>query len=416
MKHFHCLLLLVLFSISASAQQSKARSGLLDLRSYNFADNGNAALEGEWEFYMSQLLSPTDFSDSLPKDYIIFPNTWNEVSKALKPGNGFATYKLKVLLPSREKLSIELPHFYSNYKLWVNGKLTAENGIVGTSAEMSHPEWRPQTVAIPIADTLDIVIQVSNFHHAKGGIRENILLGSSDNLTAKRNTSTIMNVVAVSVLFVVAAGFILLFFFVKSEKAALYFAALAITWAVRSCFSNLYLINSLFPDLLTWEISVKIEYLTLYGTMVWALLFLHAQFRQDVSQIFKYVFVSSNILFCAFTIIANASLYTQFLPVYLSFALLLLIYILYVVIHAVIYERPGVWLIVTAIVLGVVIFGYDLGSYQGLSDYNSIFINTGYLLIFLLLGFSLSMQLGFFKRGYARKDMLTYDDLYGTRK
>ncbi|HYG01013.1 MAG TPA: 7TM diverse intracellular signaling domain-containing protein [Chryseosolibacter sp.] len=416
MKQLHSVLFLVFVSLSVSAQHSKARYGQLDLRNWDFRDRGNVALEGEWEFYMSQLLSPKNFSDSIPKDFVIFPDTWNDVSKGLKPGNGFATYRLKVLLPSAEKLSLELPHFYSNYQLWINGKKVAENGNVGNTPETSFPEWRPQTVAIPLADTLDIVIQISNFHHAKGGIRENILIGLSDNLATKRAISMNMNIIVVSALIVIASVFILLFLFFKSEKAALYFAALAITWAIRSCFSNLYLINSNFPQLLSWEASVKIEYLTLYGTMVWALLFLHAQFKQDVSSVFKYVFVSCNLLFCVFTIVTSATLYTQFLPVYLSFALLLLLYILYVVIHAVIYERPGVWLIVTAIVFGVIIFGYDLGSYQGLSDYNSILINAGYLLIFLLLGFSMSMQLGFFKRSSARRDVLTYDDLYGTRK
>jgi hypothetical protein len=87
-----------------------------------------------------------------------------------------------------------------------------------------------------------------------------------------------------------------------------------------------------------------------------------------------------------------------------------------VLIHAVVYERHGVWLIVSCIMLGVIIFAYDLSAYQGLASYNPIIINIGYLGMFILMGTCLAFQLGFLKRNLRNRDMLTYDDLYGSSR
>jgi hypothetical protein len=151
--------------------------------------------------------------------------------------------------------------------------------------------------------------------------------------------------------------------------------------------------------------------------MIWAIFFLASLFPDDINNLFKYFFVACNVIFILFTLGFKASLYTQFLPVYLSFCLILLIYIIYVIIHAIVYERHGVWLVVSCIMLGVIIFAYDLSAYQGLSAFNPIIINLGYLGMFVLMGLSLALQFGFLKKNSRNRDILTYDDLYGsTRK
>jgi hypothetical protein len=415
-KPISVLLFSLLFLIS-HAQTNYARRGLIDLRNFDFAAEGHIALSGEWELYMSNLIAPESFDHAIqePGDFIPFPSTWDETSKSLRPGKGYATYHLKILVkPNR--YSLELPHFYSGYKLWINHDLIAHNGQVGTSAKISTPQWLPQTVAFTATqDTLDLVIQVSNFHHAKGGVRENILIGTTDNLTFKRQVAVSSNLTLFGGLVLLSLVFVFVYMFVKQDNASIFFAALCVTWALRSVFSNLYVVTAYLPDF-PWEICVKIEYVSLYLTMIWAVFFLASLFPADVNNLFKYFFIACNIIFILFTCFTNASLYTQFLPVYLSFCLILLIYIIYVLIHAVVYERHGVWLIVSCIMLGVIIFAYDLSAYQGLASYNPIIINIGYLGMFILMGTCLAFQLGFLKRNLRNRDMLTYDDLYGSSR
>lgn len=418
MKKIACLLLLAASSICCYAQSNFARQGVIDLRQYDFAE-GAVKLEGEWEFYMSELLSPADISAlTSPRDYQTFPSVWNDISKSLKPGYGFATYHLKALVNKAPiDLALEIPHVYSNYKLWVNNNVIASNGVVGVSPETSSPQWLPQTVSFRSEkDTLDIVLQISNFHHAKGGIREDIQLGNPDSLLKKRQVAVTSNLGLMISLIVLSVAFVLVYLIIRSENAALYFAALCITWAIRAGFSNLYIVTSFMPDF-PWDIAVRIEYITLYLTMIWAVCFISSVFPHDISQMFKYLFVSCNIIFCLLTAFLSPGLFTQFLPVYLSFSAILLLYIIYVLIHAIIYERNGVWVIVSCFMVGVIVFGYDIVSYHAFADFNSILINTGYVVMFILMAIGLSLKLELIKKNARRQDMLTYEDLYGgTRK
>jgi hypothetical protein len=66
--------------------------------------------------------------------------------------------------------------------------------------------------------------------------------------------------------------------------------------------------------------------------------------------------------------------------------------------------------------VGVIVFGYDIISYQAFADFNPILINTGYVVMFLLMGTGLSLKLELIKKNSQRQDMLTYEDLYGGRK
>lgn len=413
-------LLLVFLAIPelVTAQNAYARKGLLDLRQWNF-EEGAVNLTGEWEFYMSELVDPAKFAEgrnSRP-EYIEFPSTWNSLSQSLNPGEGYATYRLKILVRKTEQtLGFELPHFYSSYTLWLNGVELASNGVVGTSEKTSKPQWLPKTVLFnPDSDTLDIVIQASNFHHVNGGVRKDILLGESESLLFKRKVAVASNTSRFVVLVVISVVFFGLFLFSKKERSLLWFAALCLTWAIRTVFSNLYLATSLFPEI-AWEPSVKIEYITLYLSMVWAILFLSEIFKSEVNDTFKYFMCICNGAFVLITLIFNSNVYTQFLPVYLSFVTLLLLYVVYVLTRAMINERQGVWLLISCVFLGVVLFAYDLIAYQGFATFNPLMINAGYICIFSLITISLLLQTGYLKRSSSYSDMLTYDELFGKQK
>jgi hypothetical protein len=407
----------ILLPCTVTAQTTSARRGLLQLKQWNFKD-APARLNGEWEFYMSALISPKDFEQpaKTPPEYIDFPSTWNAHSKALRPGDGFATYRLHVIVGRNNKLALELPHFYSNYKLWINGTAVASNGVVGSKETTSIPQWHPQTLTYQVpSDTLTFVIQASNFHHAKGGVREPILLGDHDSLMLKARIAMGSNLALFVCLLVTGSTFLFLYVFSRRENSMLHFSALCFTWGVRSLFSNRYVAVDLLPEL-PWELCVKVEYITLYLMMIWAILFIGNIFKNDVSTTFKYLFCTCNGIFVVLTIFFDAAVYTQFLPVYLSFAVLLLIFTIYILIRALVYEREGVWLMIGSLFVGVILFSYDIIAYEGFATFNAVIVNLGYLMMFLLMTICLLVQVGYLKRTAQKANILTYEDLYGSSK
>lgn len=391
--------------------QPAVEKGIADLSEYSFSERGAITLDGEWEFYMSQLISPEEFASigPQPKDYVDFPSAWSISSGS--QNFGFATYRMRLILPRKQSLSIHLPHCYSNYKLWANGSLISTNGTVGKSPDESKAQWLPRTVNLPADQSdLTLVLQVSNFHHAIGGIRESITLASVEEMNFRNSISTISTLTLVIGLGVLFLVFVFIFALYKANSVII-FSLLCLFWGIRELFSNSYLSIQYMPDF-PWELAVKVEYLSLFFMMISAMMFTGSLFKDDVNNVFKYLFCFCNLIFAAITISLDAAIYTQFLPVYLSFAAVLLVYIVYVLIRAVVYERQGVWLIVTCLFLGVLVFAYDLIAYQRLANFNPIIINFGYMTMFILLGVSLMFQVGIFKRA-AATNILTYEDLYG---
>ncbi|HEY0743295.1 MAG TPA: 7TM-DISM domain-containing protein [Chryseosolibacter sp.] len=385
--------------------------GVADFSKYNFTENGPVSLAGEWELYMSQLISPQDFQTLGRQafDFVDFPSAWNASSGS--QNFGFATYRLNLILPRQHLLAIQLPHCYSAYTLWANDETIAKNGVVATTREQSVPQWLPTTVNLPNEhDTISLVLQISNFNHAIGGIREAITLGTREDMRLRESislTGTIILVSALTLLFIIS-------FFVSAlykSRAVLLFSLLCLGWGVREAFSNYYLAIHYMPDF-PWEVAVKIEYISLFAVMIITMLFVASLFKEDVSRIFKYLFCFCNVVFVLIAAFLEASIFTQFLPVYLSFAALLIAYILYVLVRAVVYERQGVWLIVACLFLGVIIFSYDLIAYQGVATFSPMIISIGYLTMFILLAIALLFQVGIFKRS-AATNLLTYEDLYG---
>ena len=156
-----------------------AELGVLDLRNWDFKQDGPIDLYGQWRFYWKELLSPNNsLLDNAPEPtgFMMIPRYWNDYlveGKKLK-GEGYATFVLKVILPEHSKdLAFRLKDIQTAYRFFVNGKEVAVNGIVGNDHSSSVPSYLPIVADYTNEKTeLDIVIHVSNFHHRKGGIWE----------------------------------------------------------------------------------------------------------------------------------------------------------------------------------------------------------------------------------------------------
>jgi hypothetical protein len=161
------------------------KKGILDLRNWNFVENEAINIGGQWEFYWQEYLNTSALnSPSHKKIYRQFPKLWRNdtVNGQIISPIGYATHRLKIVLSSiTPELSISIPEMYNSYFLFINGEFIASSGQIGTSKENSFPHWRTLTKDLKVtSDTLDIVLQISNFHHSKGGSAKAISLGTKD--------------------------------------------------------------------------------------------------------------------------------------------------------------------------------------------------------------------------------------------
>ncbi|MEA3462151.1 MAG: hypothetical protein U9R49_09750, partial [Bacteroidota bacterium] len=83
--------------------EPQVNKGVLDLREYDFNSNGPVEVKGEYEFYWNQMLNPAVQKDSGEMMYVKVPGSWTNLRKEHPEVTryGFATYRLRILLPER---------------------------------------------------------------------------------------------------------------------------------------------------------------------------------------------------------------------------------------------------------------------------------------------------------------------------
>ena len=78
-----CVVLIILGEMACSPTQAgssplpQAVAGTLDVRDWDFAQNGPLRLNGEWEFYWQQLLTADNLDTASPLGFITVPGKWN---------------------------------------------------------------------------------------------------------------------------------------------------------------------------------------------------------------------------------------------------------------------------------------------------------------------------------------------------
>lgn len=380
------LILLIIFRLGFDGNSQTVEDGLLDLRKMDL-DKKRILLDGEWEFYWNELIPPESALFPAEKDYLHFPSIWNnsKTRRGVALDNfGFATYKLRILLPEeRPDLAIYVKHVYSSYELFINGKKLASGGKVGTDRESSSPKWVPKIVNLPEkTDTVDLVLQISNFRHSKGGARESFVLAKEEAVEAHTNTVLAFDLLLCGNLIMAGLFFYALFLFGQREKTALYFSLFCLTFVYRIVGAEDYSLQLLFPDL-DWLFSIKKEYLSLFVPPIFYALYTHALFPLKYYKVNPfYIFAGLSAIFAMVTILCPPKIFTTLVEPYLVLLLLGILLACYVYYKAYQKKLEGSKYAVISSGVALVIFTYKIILYFGSFQEVEFISFFGYLAFF----------------------------------
>lgn len=290
------LVLLCLFGLPVSALGAEnlpplARQGQLDLSHWNWEQDGTIKLNGQWEFYWNQLLTPEEFSGPKPvrsTGWISVPGAWNghTVDGRKLEGAGYATFRLRVLLPGPgQRLAMHIPYESTAYRLWANGRVMAANGVVGMSPGQSSPQYLPVTFSLePEGRVLDLVVQVSNFHHRRGGIWNSILLGPEHQVMAADNASVAVRALLFGVLLATGLYHLLIYRLESSAASSMYFGLLTLLMAVKTAVTGQLLLMRFLPHF-PWSALLTAEYLSFALGLPLFFLFLRSLYPEEVPRV-----------------------------------------------------------------------------------------------------------------------------------
>jgi signal transduction histidine kinase len=398
---FFPLLLLLACSniISAQYKDSALQKGWLDLRTKNVT-TVSVALDGEWAFYWKQILTPNNIDTAKSIAFVPFPQKWSETiidGKKLS-SLGFGTYRLKVRLPnssSTKKLALYLPDTYSSYRVFVNGRFFAESGKPDSTAEKTIHQWLHKTVALDIeADTLDIIMQVANFKHAKGGPYKSIIIGNSDILFAEREANIGFDLFLTGCLFMGGLFFMGLYLFGKHDKAILYFSLFCITYSYRIIGSNFYVLHSMFPNM-PWSLGIHLEYLSLFLSVVFFTLYTWYLYPEEAMKtIFKFQ-IAICVLLSLIVLIFSPLVFTHLITPFLLVMFSVLGFTFYVYYKAMQKNRVGAQYAMGSTTIVFFVFLIINLQYFGVIYPEKIFLFIGYISFFFLQSLILSFRFAY---------------------
>jgi hypothetical protein len=168
-----CIILLPLWTCCVRGGLHKEKpvavNGVLDVKDWNFEEDGPLMLDGEWKFIWLKSdpeFSKTDYDDS-EWDIFTIPAFWND---KVKSKYGYAWFRLKVInVKSDHILAMYQVNTPTAYELYYNGSIILKAGKTGKTREESVPQRLPLYTQIDCSNEFCLAWNISNFDNTNGG-------------------------------------------------------------------------------------------------------------------------------------------------------------------------------------------------------------------------------------------------------
>jgi len=394
------------------ARPPGAVNGVLDLTGWDFQRQGVVQLEGWWAFYWEQLLTPADFKyEPRQTGLIKVPGLWNgyvvnEGGAARRlSGDGYATYRLIIKTAAQnDLLALKILDFATSYRLWVNGQLLASNGRVGKSEAETVPQAFPMLVNfVNDRPEIELVLQVANFTHSKGGVWTGISLGTAGQIQTLRERQIASGLFLGGALVIMAVYHLGLFMLRRKDRSTIFCALLCLLVAVRSSVTGEIVILDLFPGT-SWHLLYVLQYLAFYLAVPVFGQFIHLLYPGETSRKFTLFCWVMAALFSLTVIATPVKVYSKFILGYEIYTILFLLYIaLVALVRAALKKREGAaYFILGAVALALAAFNDTLVANDAL---DGPYVIDFALFIFLFFqALVLSMR---FSRAFATVEKLS---------
>ncbi len=341
---------LILFLLTGLAFSKDA---VLDLSNSHLMEN-SVKLEGDWEFYWNQLISP---GETFPQDRSILkvPGSWT--SNDAFPCYGYGTFRVKVIVPQTEfPLGLKTKYTQNQYRIFINGDMIAENGS-------PSPVWKKNTNRdllgvhkLPPTEELEIIVQVSNYEDLRSGILDAYLIGNYEKMTIQKKRTEFLDAFIFGVLMI--SGLLYLSFYLnkKNDKPSLFFGLFSLVLGLRTVIYGEHTLMEMFPAF-PLALENKIGYLTFCLSVPLFLQFISHEYGFKWSRIIRYPVHIASLIFILLILIFPHGVYSRYLIFYQVVTLMVSLVIFGVIVRHVIRRNHSalVTLIGFLILLGTVI-------------------------------------------------------------
>jgi len=161
------------------------------------------------------------------------------------------------------------------------------------------------------ASDFDIVIQVSNFHYARGGFWGSVYLGSPENVFELHNKAFYKEFFIIGALSLIAFFYLSIFLLNREMKHSLYFACL--------CFILVFAVQSVgqftlfrYLSALNFSLVIFIWYTSTIWILAFMCLYLNQLFKSELSKLITRLYISFVLFYQLFIIVTPTTFYTKY--------------------------------------------------------------------------------------------------------
>ena len=248
-----------------------------------------------WDFYWERFIEPEDLAQT--PDYKINASSgWNMLldkssGKPLGP-EGYGTYRLELtqLSPRKDGYELHFPFLSTASRIIVfnrqdpTQRVEEFTGKLGKTRQTMVPQIREVTLRFyprSAEETWVVLVQISNFYHAGGGIRSPPQLGPGPDFSERHYKDQLGYIFSLGVILVICIYNLMIYARRREDLSSLVLASFCLVAALRT-FANGNLGNLFFKPDSEWPFLFK--YVLEYGTLALEPLayagFIHLSFRR----------------------------------------------------------------------------------------------------------------------------------------
>ncbi|HEY9160133.1 MAG TPA: response regulator [Desulfomonilia bacterium] len=325
--------LLAVLSACTGKESSKAApvavNGVLDLRNWNIEKDGPVKLQGQWDFYWKDFVSPDAFSGvnvPVPTVYANVPGFWKNIRIGGKnlPVEGFATYHLRILL-NRAGRDLVIKHhtIHTAHRMFINGILKGQDGKLAVTAGDEIPDNLPDVVDAGIdKNVMDVVIHVSNFSSFNCGLGETIKIGVKKQILDTWRKALYVDVFLKGSIIVIGLFYLIIYLFRRQDRANLLFGVFCLMLAliIESIGEN-YFYRLMLPGV-PYKVRLVLNDCCVFLAVAVFTSFIRELFPLETPRIFVKAVWMVSLLFSAATLVFPSIIYVRLLIYYQFFIII----------------------------------------------------------------------------------------------
>ncbi|MCH3964405.1 MAG: ATP-binding protein [Clostridium sp.] len=257
----------ILFSdVMSPKKPLPAQYGKMDLSKWDFSKDGAVKLDGQWEFYDGQLLTPEDFEEKSaqkpkPTGYVKITSTiMDKDSYMLVKPEGARTFRLIAKVkPSNNVFGMNVGNIRMSNRLYINGEIMGSSGNPAEKDNGYNAGMVPYCTYFNVKGyTIEIILQSAGFGYPFRGTMYEIYFGHQKDINFMNVGKTSIELSGSIVMFMISMYILRVYVKLQRKKIYLYYAAAFLSLAVDMLLGGERILIQLFP-FIPFEIYCKIQ-------------------------------------------------------------------------------------------------------------------------------------------------------------